>query len=215
MKKVELINVQQYFTESEKVIQIVKDKQDDLHRSLTAEHKLKIAKESLEKAKTREMFEELTNTIKDLEYEIKFGKDSIPAIPEEYQSKIAFNRVHEEEQIDLEIANQKESLLQILAGLEKPLMNILTNIENLEGRKLLGKKIDILLDQEIVKDSRINSLFHHVNGLAFSAEKENSKEAREKGMKLFKALNRIATEPAKGNGIQKPSILQRIIGGNK
>lgn len=215
MVKVELINEQQYFTESEKVIQIVKERQDDLHRSLTAKSKLDIAKESLEKAKTREEFDELTNIIKDLEFEIKFGNDFIPAIPEEHQNKVAFNRVHEEEQIDLEIAKQKESLLQILNGLEEPLINVLTNIEKLEGRKLLGKKVDILLDQKIQKDPRTNDLFYHANGLAFSEGKINSKEAREIGMKLFESLNKIASEPSKGNGIQKPSILQRILGGNK
>lgn len=215
MEKVSLINAQQYFSESEKVIQIVKDRQDDLYRSLPVDRKLEIAKESLEKADTREVFEELKNTIKDLEYEIKFGKDFIPAIPEEYQSKIAFNRVHEEEQIDLEIAKQKESLIQIINGLEEPLMNVLTNIEKLEARKTIGKKVDILLDEKITKNPLIHNPFYHVNGLASSEGKINSKEAREKGTELFKSLKKIATEPARWNGIKKPSIFQGILGGNK
>ncbi|MFC4409432.1 hypothetical protein ACFOZY_03160 [Chungangia koreensis] len=215
MKSVALINEKRYFVESEKVIQIVKERQEEVHRSLSTEQKLQIAKKSLEKASSREIFDSINNTIKDLEYEIKFGSDFIPAIPEEHQSKVAFNRVHEEEQIDLEIATQKELLLEIINGLEEPLMNVLTNIEKLEARKLIGKKIDILLDQKITIDPRIDNPFYHADGLAFSGEKSNSKEAREKGAKLFKALKKIATEPVKTNGLQKPSILQKMLGGIK
>ncbi|MFS0810644.1 hypothetical protein [Peribacillus phoenicis] len=215
MENTNLIDVNQYFIESEKVIQIVKDREEELRRTLPAKYKLEIAKESLEKAATRESYEKLQNTIKDLEYEIKFGNNSIPAIPEEHQNRIAFNRVHEEEQIDIEIAKQKELLLQILDGLENPLMNVLTNIENLEVRKLIGTKVDILLDEKITKDPRIHSPFRSVSYLSFSAGERNSKSAREKGEELFKALKKIATEPTISSGLPKPSLFKRILGGNK
>lgn len=214
MGKNTLIDPKQYFTESEKVIQIVKERQEDLHRSLPAERKLVIAKESLEKAGTREIFDELKRKITDLEFEIRFGDDFIPAIPEEHQSKIAFNRVHEEEQIDLEIAKQKEFLLQIINGLEEPLINVLTNIEKLETRKLIGKSIDILLDEKITKDSRIHNALGNMRYLNISEGKTNSKEAAEKGKKLFEALKKIATEPTKPSGI-KASIFKKVLGGNK
>lgn len=215
MVKVALINEKQYLVESEKVIQIVKERQEELHRSLPTELKLKIAKESLEKAGTREIYEAMNKKIKDLEFEIKYGDDFIPAIPEEHQHKIAFNRVHEEEQIDLEIAKQKESLLQILDGLEEPLMTVLKNIEKLEARKLIGIKVDVLLDAKITKDPRIQNAFWFADYLANSEGKINSTEAHVKGLKLFKSLKKIATEPTKPNGIKKPSIFNKILGGNK
>ncbi|WP_438316547.1 hypothetical protein [Sporosarcina sp. FA9] len=215
MKKTPLIDASNYFKESEKVIQIVKDRQEDIHRSLSEKRKLEIAKESLETASSRESFDALNNMIKDLEFEIKHGNDVIPAIPEKYQNKIAFNRVHEEEQIDLEIARQKELLLEVVNGLEESLINTLQNIEGLEKRKLIGKKVDILLDGKITKDNNIHNVFYHANGLSFSAEHIHAKEAHEKGEKLFDALKKIATAPKQPNGINKPSIFDRILGGKQ
>lgn len=215
MKKVSLIDVSNFFKESEKVIQIVKNRQDEIHRTLSAEDRLEIAKESLEKVSTRESFDELSNKIKDLEFEIKHGKDSVPAIPEKYQSKVAFNRVEEEEKIDLEIAEQKELLLELIDGLETPLINVLRNIESLEERKLIGKKVDVLLDGKITKDKQIQDVFGHVNYLSFSAEQRNAKDSLEKGVKLFDSLKHIATTPRQGSGINKPSIFNRILGGKK
>lgn len=215
MKKVSLIDVSNFFKESEKVIQIVKNRQDEIHRTLSAEDRLEIAKESLEKVSTRESFDELSNKIKDLEFEIKHGEDSVPAIPEKYQSKVAFNRVEEEEKIDLEIAEQKELLLELIDGLETPLINVLRNIESLEERKLIGKKVDVLLDGKITKDKQIQDVFGHVNYLSFSAEQRNAKDSLEKGVKLFDSLKHIATTPRQGSGINKPSIFNRILGGKK
>ena len=212
MKNIPLVDEKQYFLESEKVIQIVKEREDEVRRRLPAEYRLRMAKEFIKNVKTREDFEELNDEIKNLEFEIKYDKDHIPAIPEEYQNKIAFNRVHEEEQIDQEIEKQKKLLLSLVNDLEKPLINVLKNIERLEERKLLGKKIDILLDEVIVKDGRIHSTFAHANRLGFSGEHSNSKDAREKGEELFHALNKIATAPKQENGIKKPSIFDRMLG---
>ncbi|RDW15951.1 hypothetical protein [Oceanobacillus chungangensis] len=213
MKKINLIDANKYFQESEKVIQIVKDRQDKIHRTLPTEFKLRIAKESLEKAKTREDYDELSNMIKDFEFEIKYGKNYVPAIPEENQSKIAVNRVREEEQIDLEIAKQKELLMELVDGLQTPLLNVLLNIEKLEERRLIGKKVDILLEEKITQDNRIRNAFGHVSYLSFSPEHSNAKESHEKAEKLFNALKNIATTPKQSDGIIKPSIFERILGG--
>ena len=37
-------------------------------------------------------------------------------VPEEHQSKIAFNRVFEEEKLDEELAKQKQLLMQLIDG---------------------------------------------------------------------------------------------------
>lgn len=210
-----LINEKQYFSESEKVIQIVKEREADLHRSLPVDRRLQIAKESLDKAKTREEYDHINKLIKDFEFELKFGKDYIPAIPEEYQLKIAYNRVQEEEELESAIQQEKETLVQILDGLESSLMNTLANIESLEKRKLIGKKIDILLDGNIQKDNRFSSSSWHANYLATSGEHDNAKKAREKGSKLFDALRKIATEPSTPTGIGKPSIFKKLLGGKE
>lgn len=215
MKKVQLINPDDYFKESEKVIQIVKEREEEVRRSLPAEYKLRMAKETLDDVKSREEFDELNQKIKDLEFEIKYGKDYVPAIPGEYQNKIAFNRVHEEEKIDEEIVKQKETLLELIETMEHSLIDVLRNIENLEKRKLIGKKIDILLDEKILLDGRIGSPFTYVNGLAFSSEHEEVKKSRKISEAMFDDLKKYSTASKKFNGIKKPSILSRVLGGNQ
>lgn len=214
MEKIQLIDPQQFFAETEKVIQIVKERQEDIQRALSAEDRLQLAKKLLEDAKTREEYEQLTKEIKELEFDIKYDKGYVPAIPEEFQMKIGSNRIYEEEKLDVELKKQKEQLFELVEGLESSILTTIKNIELLEERKLIGGKIDILLDEIIHKDGRLHNVMGHANYLGFSGGHSNAKEANADGTKFFKALRKIAKSPNdKLNGIIKPSIFKRILGG--
>lgn len=216
MKKIPLIDPGKYFQESEKAIQLVEDREKEVRRTMPAMDRLRLANKNLEKAKSREEYEELKNTIKELELELKYGKDYVPAIPEEYQNKIAFNRVHEEEKLDAELAKQKELLSELVQDLKTPLINVLLNIEGLERQKLIGKKIDILLEEKITLDPTIHSAFLYFKHLAYSSTHIDSEKSRENAEKLFKVLNEIVVSPEQQpTGMKKPSILSRVLGGEK
>lgn len=215
MKKVELVNVQQYFTESDKVIRIVEEKQNELHRQLPVTHRLQLAKDLLEDAKTPEEYQLLKDRIQEFEIELKFDKGTVPAIPEEHQLKVAFNRVSEEEKLDEELSKQKELLHKLVTDFEGQLTPTLQNVAALERRKLTGKKIDILLDGDIHKSNQFTDALYYANGLAFSGGEHRAKKANEEFSKLLDLLKQIATESVEPTGIQKPSIFQRILGGKK
>lgn len=214
MIKVQAIDPQQYFVESERVVEIVKERQEEIHRSLSAEHRLEIAKELLKDAKSREEYEQLTKDIKELELEVKYDLGYFPMVPEEHQLKVAFNRVYEEEKLNEELTNQKELLMQLIKGLEKPLSTVLENIENLEKRKLIGTKVDLMLELNIHKDKQFND-FSHINYLSFSGGHYNAKEANKKGKDFFEALRNIALEPTKTPEVKKVSLTKRLLGGWK
>lgn len=216
MKKVELINANQYFTESEKVIEIVKERKDKMDRSLPAKQRLELAKDLLKSAKSVDEHNELKKEIEKLELDIKFDKGMVPAIPEEYQPKIAFNRVTEEEKLDEELDRQKQELNKLAAIFEEQLVPTLQNIASLEKRKLIGKKIDLLLDGHIVS-REINAMdaLWYASYLSFSGGEERAREAEHFADSLNKQLKTIVTRPHDLTGLQKPSILKRILGGKK
>lgn len=216
MTKIKSIDSKQYFIESEKVIQIVVEREEQIHRSLSAKEKLQIAEKLLKKSETREEFDALSEEIKDLGFEIEYDKEMVSAIPEEHQMKIAFNRVHEEEQLNEELKRQKEQLFKLVDGIENAILTTLSNIEELEKRKLIGKKIDIILDEFIHKEGRMHSVMGHAEYLNVSGGHKNAEEAHGKGHKFFKALKSIAESPNNTeSGIKKPSIFKRVLGGKK
>ncbi|UJF27455.1 hypothetical protein [Planococcus sp. 107-1] len=216
MKKVELIDAQQYFTESEKVIEIVKENKDKLRRNLPAKNRLKLAKDLLESAKSAAEHHELKKEIEELELEIKFDKGRVPAIPEEHQPKIAFNRVVEEEKLDAELEKQKQELNKLATIFEEQLLPTLKNIASLEKRKLVGKKIDILLDGHIIsREINDRDALTDANYLSFSGGEERAHEAELIATKLNKQLRTIVTRPHDLTGLEKPSIFKKLLGGKK
>lgn len=210
-----LINEKQYFVESEKVVQIVKEKKEALHRQLPVQYRIGIAKDLIEGAKTPEEYRALKEQLKELEIEMKFDNGRIQAIPDEHQLKVAYNRVAEEEKLDEVLEKQKAALFTLVENFEKKLLPTLQNIAALEKRKLIGKKIDILLDGDLIKSPQIIDALGHANGLAFSGEEYRAKKAKDDASSLSVLLKQIATESAKPNGIKKPSIFKQLLGGNK
>lgn len=214
MTKITLINPDSFFQESEKAIQIINEYEREVKGRLPADYKLKIAKETLEKVKTREDFEELTQEIKNLEFEVRYGEDSTPAVPEEYQHKIAFNRVQEEEQLDQELQKQKELLHELMLSFEEPLINVLENIERLEKRKLIGVTVDSLLEKNIIFNPSIPDVSYFLQ-TSSSPQMVVARKTNEICQTLFKNVKEIASEPAKKDGVLKPGIIKKILGGNK
>lgn len=215
MKKVELIDVQQYFTESEKVIGIVEENRNKLHRSLTAKERLQLAKGLLDTAKSAAEHHALKKEIEDLELEIKFDNGMVPAIPGEHQPKIAFNRVVEEEKLNAELEKQKQELNKLAAIFEEQLVPTLKNIAALENRKLIGKKIDILLDGHITPKGGAMDATWHAAYLSYSAGEKRAHQAEHTAAKLNNQLKTIVTSPHNSTGLKKPSILEKLLGGKK
>lgn len=211
MTKIKAVNPQIYFVESEKAIQIAKERQEEVKRELPANYKLTLAKELLEDARSREEYEELTKEIKELELELKYDIGYFPMVPEEHQSKIAFNRVYEEEKLDEELAKQKQLLMQLIDGLESPLVTVLKNIEALENRKIIGKKVDAVLDFNIYTD-RVASDFYHLAYLTSSAEQIYAAKANQAAEKFFKELKKISLSPTVTPEVKKLSIKNRLLG---
>lgn len=214
MTKIKTVNPKIYFVESEKAIQIAKERQEEVKRELPANYKLTLAKELLEDARSREEYEQLTKEIKELELELKYDKGRFPMVPEEHQSKIAFNRVFEEEKLDEELAKQKQLLMQLIDGLEDSLGTVLTNIEALEKRKIIGKKVDAILDFNIYKDT-VSSDFSHLAYLTISAEQINATKANQASKKFFEELKKISLSPTITPEVKKTSIKERLLGGWK
>ena len=153
-----LINVNDYFAESEKVIEIVKQKEDQLHRQLPTAERLRIAEEELKAAKSREEYEQLKKIKEDLELKIRLNELNEPAIPAEYQDKIRRNREIEEEQAVQKLNELKSELAAKLSILESELLPIVTNIVNLERRRDIGLQVDKALQSTIYEDPQILSV---------------------------------------------------------
>lgn len=216
MKKVELIDVQQYFTESEKVIEIVKENRDEMHRRLPAKYRLRIAKDLLVSSESSDEHYELKKEIEELELNIKFETGRVPAIPEEHQAKIAFNRVVEEEKLDAELDKQKQELNRLAAIFEEQLVPTLQNIASLEKRKLIGKQIDVLLDGHLVsRENKAMDALSHAARLSFSVREKRSRQAEQIAIDLNKQLKTIVTKTQDLTGLKKPSIFEKLLGGKK
>lgn len=214
MTKIQPINPGNYFVESEKVYEMVKERQEEARKALPANYKLTLAKELLDDAKSREEYEELVKEIKELELELKYEIGYFPAIPEEHQQKVAFNRVYEEEKLDAELVNQKALLAKLVDGLEVSLGTVLNNIAALENRKNMGKTIDALLDFKIYKD-RTNSDLSHLTYLAYSSTQINAEKAYQASQKFFHELKKITESPTVTPEAKKTSLKKRLLGGWK
>lgn len=198
----QIIDHKKFLSESEKAIQIVLENEDKFRRQVPTANRLRIVQEELKKAKSREEFEELTQLKKDLELKVRLNELHYPAIPPEHREKIQLNRELEDQTIVEKINELKKELAAAIAKIEDELIPLVTNIANLEDRRLIAKQIDILLDGEIYESPYHPSPTYFMKRLSFSADGRNSMRAKKLLSETVESLKRIQV-PIESKGFFK------------
>ena len=145
----EAINVNDYFIESKKAIQLVLDREQELQRKLKAAERLQLLKEHKKNAKTSEDFEALEQQEKELERKIRFQQLTEPAVPAEHKEKILRNVKAEQLQQAEKLNELKGQLSEQIKYMKENIIPLLKSIHELEAMDEIPNQVDIILDAEI------------------------------------------------------------------
>lgn len=149
MKKVELINPEQYFVESRKAVQIALEKERSYYNEMPKQTKLNLLRQRKKETNSIEEYEAIEVLEKQLEKEIKFNHP-IPLVPEEYKETIARNLTVEQAEFNSKLAELKVELKNQLPYLQNVLLPLLINIHELGKLNVVPMNIDFILDFEIL-----------------------------------------------------------------
>ncbi|MCM3637732.1 hypothetical protein M3152_08355 [Sporosarcina luteola] len=145
----ETINVNDYFIESKKAIQLVLDREQELEKKIKSYDLLQLIKNQKEKAKTPEEYEFLEQEEKKLANKIRFNQLTEPAVPAEHREKIQRNLKVEELQRVEKLNELKGQLTEQIGYMKETLIPLLNSINELEAMEEVSNQIDIILDAEI------------------------------------------------------------------
>jgi hypothetical protein len=184
------VEEKQYFAESQKVIQLVLDKEAKIEKQLKAKDRLQLVKEHLKTTKSPEEYEALKAEERDLEKRIRFNQLSESAIPEEHKKVIKKNVATEQLEVANKLNELKEELKSRVEYLGSDLLPLIKEIEKLEALKGIPKKIDALMNAQVGESVNI-PVRYLLNVLGRSSDETLSNEAHKDLDKLIKTLNKI------------------------
>ncbi|APH07214.1 hypothetical protein A9C19_20735 (plasmid) [Bacillus weihaiensis] len=144
-----LIDENQYFVESNKVIQVVLDNESLSEKKLKAADKLQLVKEQKTHTTSPEEYEELEMLEKELERKIRFNQLKYPAVPEDLRETVKRNAAVEQLEVDNTLNELKAELKDRVEYLESELLPLLDNIRKLESLKKVPDQIDFILKAEM------------------------------------------------------------------
>ena len=146
MKKVELIDASAFLSETEKAVNLLQKRVDDIRTSANPQERLEILKKMLPEVDDFQQFEELNKEKATLEFTIKHAHEIKPIMPDEHREKILSNQAIELADIDEKLNQQYEVLNSYVEELEKNMLPLLINIYQLEERKDISYRLDSYAD---------------------------------------------------------------------
>lgn len=165
MEKVKLIDPNQYFTESKKAIQIVLEKEKSLFADLPKQDKLNLLRKRKKETNSPEEYDHIEKLEKQLEKEIKFNF-SIPLVPDEYREMLMRNVNVEKAEADKKLKEITADLKNQLPYLQKVLLPLLVNNNELKNMSTIPHHIDTILkfDFQEGRGLRAANLIHQMSG---------------------------------------------------
>ncbi|MBP1944634.1 hypothetical protein [Cytobacillus luteolus] len=186
----QLIDENQYFVESKKVIQLVLDTERNLEKQLKLADKLQLVKQQKSETRSPAEYEELEKLEKELERKIRFDQFNAPAVPKEHKEKVKKNVVVEQLEVDEKLNELKAELKGRIEVLEQELLPLIEGIEKLEDLKRIPNRIDLLLVSEIGERVAIPCSYA-MNLVAPSNNQSQSSVAAKDLKKVIQALKKI------------------------
>lgn len=153
MKKVELIDANEYFVESRKVLQIVTERENVMKKKMKTADKLDLVRKHKTKATSLEEFETLESLEKELDRKLRFNQLKEPAVPEEHKEKIKRNVAVELKEVNELLNKTVDQLKSSYKYLEDEVIPLITNIEKLGRLKTIPAQIETVIDGEIGEHS--------------------------------------------------------------
>ncbi|RVT56429.1 hypothetical protein [Niallia taxi] len=141
----ELIDVNQYFAESRKAIQVTIEKERSLYKELTRKDKLDLLRKRKKETNSIEEYEKIEELEKQLEKEIKFGKQPVLLVPDEYKEVIKKNVAVEEKELNKKLLELRNDLKKQVPYLKDVLLPLLLNIHEIDKLKCVPTQIDAIL----------------------------------------------------------------------
>lgn len=179
MKKVELIDVNNYFVESRKAIKIAVEKELSLHADMPKRDKLRLLKGRKKETTSPEEYEEIEKLERQLEKEIRFN-NPVPLVPDEHKEKIRRNAEIEAAAVDQKLKELKAELQSQLPYLQDVILPLLINVRRLNALRRIPYRVSRVLD----------FTFHDGTGLRIEGHVRPLSDAKGKS-KSIKALESI------------------------
>lgn len=186
MKKVELINPEEYFVESRKAVQIALEKEEYLHNEMPMQNKLDYLKKRKKETNSAEEYEAIEALEKKIEKDIKFNYQ-IPLVPEEYKDVIKRNAEIEAAEFDKKLTELKKELKDQLPYLQNVLLPLVINIQELDKLKVFSHNVDIILNHEF----RENQAFR-AQSRVFKPQKKAKYKLTQKTEEVINSISKLS-----------------------
>ncbi|NMO97460.1 hypothetical protein [Paenibacillus lemnae] len=153
MKKVKLIDANDYCVESRKAIQIVLERERTLGKKLKIRDRLELVRKHKNHAKSPDELEALEALEKQLERRIRFKQINERAIPEEHKEKVLRNAAVELQEANKMSDDLKAQISSRYKHLEDEVIPLIASIGDLERIKGAPMQVNFIIDYEIGEDT--------------------------------------------------------------
>ncbi len=178
MKMEKLIDVNAYYVESRKAVNIALAKDERFRKELTPEERLEVYTRYLKETKDPKEYQALKRLKDELEMKIKFHDTTEPVVPEDAQEKVRKN-LEIEMQAAIEKTNElKMQLLDLVTKFEKEAIPLIKAVVEMEALQGIPTKIDVILSHQL-REKYDTSIQGRFNNLQVDANSRRVKEARD------------------------------------
>lgn len=202
-----LIDVNAYYVESRKAVDIALAKDERFRKELDPEERLEVYKRYLKETTNPKEYQALKSLKDELEMKIKFHTTAEPVVPEDLQEKIRKN-LEIEQQAAIEKTNElKTQLSDLVAKFEREALPLIKAVGEMEALQGIPTKIDVILSHQL-REKYDTSIQGRFNNLQVDANSRRVEEARQQLENSISYL-RNTTIPMKA----KKSVLSYLKGG--
>lgn len=209
MKMEKLIDVNAYYVESRKAVDIALAKDERFRNELTPEERLEIYTRYLKETNDPKEYQALKLLKDELEMKIKFNDTAKPVVPDDAQEKIKRN-LEIEQQAAVEKTNElKAQLSDLIAEFEREALPLIKAVGEMEALQGIPTKIDVILSHEL-REKYDTSVQGRFNNLQVDANSRRVEEARNQLQNSISYLRNTTTLVK-----AKKSILMNFLKGGK
>lgn len=209
MKMEKLIDVNAYYVESKKAVDIALAKDERFRKELTPEERLEIYTRYLKETNDPKEYQALKLLKDELEMKIKFNDTAKPVVPDDAQEKIKRN-LEIEQQAAVEKTNElKAQLSNLIAEFEREALPLIKAVGEMESLQVIPTQIDVILSHQLRFKNEI-SIQGRFNGFQLGTQARHARDAhRQLENSMFYLRN--TTTPVKAT----ESLLMNFLKGGK
>ncbi|WP_320164325.1 hypothetical protein [uncultured Trichococcus sp.] len=204
-----LIDVNAYYVESRKAIDIAMAKDIQFRQKLDPKERLEIYTRYLKETKNPKEYQALKSLKDELEMKIKFHDTAEPVVPEDAEEKVRRN-LEIEQQAAVDKTNElKTQLSDLIANFERDALPLIKAVGEMESLQVIPNQIDVILSHQL-RDKQEMGIQARFNSLQLGIQERLARDTH-KQLENSMSYLRSTTTPVKA----KKSLLLNFLKGGK